>query len=96
MEAKTVGVHEAKTQLSDLLRQVEAGGRVVITRRGTPVAELRATPKPNPRPVGTMAEQWNLPSEEEMERIFLEPDEEIERLFNEGDVMPSAPTGREA
>ena len=35
-----VNVHEAKTQLSRLLAQVEAGEEVVIARRGRPVARL--------------------------------------------------------
>ena len=33
-----VNVHEAKTQLSRLLAQVEAGEEVVIARRGQPIA----------------------------------------------------------
>ena len=37
---KTVNVHEAKTHLSRLLAQVEAGEDVVIARNGTPVARL--------------------------------------------------------
>ncbi|CAN5775407.1 MAG: type II toxin-antitoxin system Phd/YefM family antitoxin [Ilumatobacteraceae bacterium] len=37
---KTVNVHEAKTELSKLLVEVEAGEDVVIARRGTPVARL--------------------------------------------------------
>lgn len=36
----TVNVHQAKTQLSRLLVQAEAGEEVVITRRGEPVARL--------------------------------------------------------
>ncbi|MGI9053056.1 MAG: type II toxin-antitoxin system Phd/YefM family antitoxin [Ilumatobacteraceae bacterium] len=36
----TVNVHEAKTQLSKLLAEVEAGDDVVIARRGKPVARL--------------------------------------------------------
>jgi prevent-host-death family protein len=35
-----VNVHEAKTQLSRLLEEVEAGERVVIARAGVPVAVL--------------------------------------------------------
>ncbi len=35
-----VNVHHAKTQLSRLLVQVEAGEEVVIARRGEPVARL--------------------------------------------------------
>lgn len=39
-----VNVHEAKTQLSRLLAQVEAGEEVVIARNGVPVARLVAAP----------------------------------------------------
>ena len=78
----TVGVHHAKTHLSDLLRRVEAGETVTITRRGEPVAELRP-------PVGAVRQgrlsaplrgTWGL-TEEEIERAFVGPDEEIERMF---------------
>jgi prevent-host-death family protein len=37
---RRVNVHEAKTQLSKLLEQVEAGERIVIARAGEPVAVL--------------------------------------------------------
>ena len=37
---KTVNVHDAKTHLSKLLADVEAGDEVVIARRGQPVARL--------------------------------------------------------
>lgn len=36
----SVGMHEAKTRLSQLVQEVEAGGEVVITRHGRPVARL--------------------------------------------------------
>lgn len=36
----TVNVHEAKTHLSRLLVQVEAGEEVIIARNGKPVARL--------------------------------------------------------
>ena len=36
----TVNVHEAKTNLSRLLAQVEAGEDIVIARNGKPVARL--------------------------------------------------------
>lgn len=35
-----VNIHEAKTQLSKLLRQVSAGEEIVIARAGKPVAKL--------------------------------------------------------
>ena len=37
---RTVGVFEAKTHLSALLRAVERGERILISARGKPVAEL--------------------------------------------------------
>lgn len=37
---RKVNVHEAKTQLSRLLEEVEAGERVIIARAGKPVAVL--------------------------------------------------------
>jgi prevent-host-death family protein len=42
----TLNIHEAKTQLSALLVQVEDHGEVVrICRNGKPVAQLTAIPK---------------------------------------------------
>lgn len=46
----TVNVHEAKTNLSRLLVQVEMGDEVIIARNGEPVARLvrwhrRGTPR---------------------------------------------------
>ena len=38
---QTVGAYEAKTKLSALLKKVDEGEIVTITRRGKPVAELR-------------------------------------------------------
>lgn len=40
MEVKKVNIHEAKTQLSKLLEEVERGERIVIARAGEPVAVL--------------------------------------------------------
>lgn len=36
----TIGVDEAKNRLAQLLARVERGERIVITRRGVPVAVL--------------------------------------------------------
>jgi prevent-host-death family protein len=36
----TVNIHEAKTNLSRLLAQVEAGEEVIIARNGKPVAKI--------------------------------------------------------
>jgi prevent-host-death family protein len=47
---KQINVHEAKTDLSKLLEQVERGERIIIARAGKPVAVLsRYEPKSNRR-----------------------------------------------
>ncbi len=38
---KTVNVHEAKTHLSRILKEIESGETYLISRSGEPVAELR-------------------------------------------------------
>lgn len=54
---KAVGVHEAKTRLSALLREVETGREVMITRGGKPVAKvIPAEPaRPSVRRFGLLA-----------------------------------------
>jgi prevent-host-death family protein len=47
----TVGVHEAKTTLSELLRRVNAGEEVTISRGGEPVAQLVPVPRQKQRRV---------------------------------------------
>lgn len=51
MQAKTVNIRDAKAQLSRLIARVERGERIVITRAGKPVAELRAAPRARRRPI---------------------------------------------
>lgn len=41
MRGKTVSIADAKTHLSRLIARVERGERIVITRAGKPVVELR-------------------------------------------------------
>lgn len=51
----TVNIHEAKTQLSRLIAEVEAGGEVVLARNGKPVARLvRCDGAPVARRFGAM------------------------------------------
>ena len=45
-----VNIREAKTQLSRLLKLVEAGEEVVIARNGVPVARLVAVPRKARKP----------------------------------------------
>lgn len=52
---RTVTLAEAKTHLSHLLDQVEAGQEVVITRRGLAIARITPVEKPK-QPVKSLAE----------------------------------------
>ena len=47
-----VNVHEAKTHLSRLIKQVEAGEQVVISRAGRPVVRLEPVEQPKRRELG--------------------------------------------
>ena len=51
---RTVNVYEAKTQLSKLLGDVEAGEEIVIARNGVPVARLSPVKKVLPRIPGEL------------------------------------------
>ena len=71
----TVNMHEAKSRLSELVRMVEAGEKVVLARNGTPVVELVVAELPKKREGGFLKGQmWISPD-------FDEPDPEIEKLF---------------
>ena len=55
---KTVNVHQAKTQLSRLLRAVATGEEIIIANRGVPVARLSSAVEEKPkRKLGDMAGQ---------------------------------------
>lgn len=48
MKTSSIGIFEAKTHLSDILKKVQQGERFLITNRGEPVAELSPVgPKKN-------------------------------------------------
>ena len=73
-----VNVHEAKTKLSRLLAQVEAGEDVIIARSGTPVARLELVQKPGKREFGSMKGRIELGDE------FFDPLPEEELDYWEG------------
>lgn len=58
-----VGVHEAKTTLSDLLRRVAAGQEVTITRSGEPVAQLVPVPRRATRTLGADRGRFEVPDD---------------------------------
>lgn len=71
-------VHEAKTNLSRLLEAVARGERVVITRNGTPAAELIPA-RAIPVRLGSLKGTVSPPPE-----AFLEPLDEDELRLWEG------------
>jgi prevent-host-death family protein len=58
-----VGVHEAKTNFSKLLRRVAAGEEITIVRGGEPVAVLAPTPKRGKREFGVDAGVFVVPDD---------------------------------
>jgi prevent-host-death family protein len=61
---KTVNTHEAKTQLSRLLRRVAAGEEITIANRGVPVARLvPAPPQKAQRVLGVFRGQFTVPDD---------------------------------
>jgi prevent-host-death family protein len=72
-----VNIHEAKTQLSRLLRRVTEGEEITISRAGVPVAKLVAVPPANRlRPLGAMegqiyvAEDFDAPLPDDLLALF--------------------------
>lgn len=73
---KTVNIHEAKTQLSQLLRLVQAGESVVIAKYGEPIAELRPHQKRVAVEFGRLRGKIKY-----RDADLVGPDADIERLF---------------
>ncbi len=74
----TVNIHYAKTHLSKLLAQVEAGETVVIARAGKPIAELAAV---KPR-VDFAWGAWEGRVEYDHE-AFMAADSEVAAMFDD-------------
>jgi prevent-host-death family protein len=78
---KTVGAFQAKTQLSQLLDQVEKGEVVTITRHGRPVAVLApVTPARSER----TGDEWLAATKRLRKGITLGGKTTIRRLIDEG------------
>ena len=56
-------IHEAKTNLSNLIQQIEAGEDVVIMRAGKPVARLMPYMKSAPRKLGIFKGKLTIPED---------------------------------
>ena len=78
---KTVGAFQAKTQLSQLLDEVEKGEAVTITRHGRPVAVLGPVAPTLPAKTG---KQWVAEMKRLRRGTTLEKSVSIRRLIDEG------------
>jgi prevent-host-death family protein len=56
-------IHEAKTNLSSLIQQVEAGEDIVIMRAGKPVARLVQYTDSEPRKLGIFKGKIKIPAD---------------------------------
>jgi prevent-host-death family protein len=86
-------IHQAKTNLSKLIEQAEAGQEVVIARNGKPA--VRLTPVVAPvsvdeprRPDGLPGWMGSLKGQIWMAPDFDAYDEEIARSFEESEIFP--------
>ena len=78
MATHVVNTHEAKTRLSELIREVEQGGDVIVARNGTPVA--RIIPWPPRRPTRTAGE-WA--GQVVYSADVVGPDPDVAAMFDE-------------
>jgi prevent-host-death family protein len=85
-DLEQVNMHEAKTHLSRLVERVEGGEEIVISRAGKPAAKLVpiAPKKLGPRKLGGWEGKFEMPSDEEWDRMG----KEIEELFEESEIFP--------
>jgi prevent-host-death family protein len=59
----SIGVHEAKTNLSGLLRRVARGEEIIITNGGEPAARLVAIVPAGKKRIGSFAGQFSVPAD---------------------------------
>src|SRR5487761_2641386 len=78
---KTVGAFQAKTQLSQLLDQVEKGEAVTITRHGRPVAVLAPVAPARPAKTG---DEWLAEVKRLRKGITLGGTVTVRQLIDEG------------
>ena len=85
-------IHKAKTTLSKLIEQAEAGEDVVIARNGKPAVRLvpiePAKPDIPRRPDGLPAWMGSLKGQISYGPGFDKSDEEIQRVFDESKIFP--------
>ena len=85
-----VNIHHAKTNLSRLILQAEAGEEVIIARAGKPAVKLVPVMATMPRKfkAGALKGRLFVPDN------FLDPDPELESLFYDGPIFPGESSAR--
>lgn len=78
---KTVGAFQAKTQLSQLLDEVEKGEAVTITRHGRPIAVLSPVARGQPAKTG---KEWLAEVKRLRKGITLGGTVAVRQLIDEG------------
>lgn len=78
MATHVVNTHEAKSRLSELIREAEDGAEVIVARNGRPVARIVAwTPPTSARQPGAWAGRV------EFGEDIVGPDADVAALFDE-------------
>lgn len=81
MPTRTISTHEAKSRLSELIREARGGTDVVILRNGEPVAKIVPWPPERPpRAFGIWA------GEVDVRVDPVSPDPDVLELFDESTV----------
>lgn len=84
MSMRIVNTHEAKTRLSELIREVEEGGEVILARNGKPVVKLVPWVEPRqPRVPGAWAGRVIYNTSD-----MVGPDPDITAMFDESAEGP--------
>ncbi len=79
MTTRVVNTHEAKSRLSELIREAEAGREVIVARNGKPVAKIIPWPPTHaPREPGAWKGSVSYFGD------VVGPDPDVASLFDEG------------
>lgn len=77
-----IAIADAKARFADLIRRVEAGEEIELTRYGRPVARLTPSPARANSLIGCARGQLRLPAD------MAEGDDQVAELFRSGGVLP--------
>lgn len=77
-----IAIAEAKSRFADLIRRVEAGEEIELTRYGRPVARLTPSPARANSLIGCAKGQMRLPDD------MHDGDDQVADLFRSGGILP--------